>query len=1013
MKMLKKLPTWVLYTILFAIIVAVFGWTFYLTDRSLIWSMDGIAQHYPILVNFRELLVNFLAHPSHGLTHWSVDLGLGADQLTSFSYYVIGDLFNYLIVFFPKGQIEFGYGVLVLLRLYCAGLAFLVYLHNFHLRKISRLISTLTYTFSSFALYAGMHHAFFLLPLIFFPLLAAGIERVLRHQSSWLLCGAVFITFLSNFYFAYMLGLGCLIYVTLRSLMVRKARWFHWGRFFLRLTVTVGLGMLAAAVLFIPTMLYAFQSTRITGDFANGYRLYPLSYYLNLPSKLLGLGGPFSFWLIIGLSGISLYALVYVLLHFKRYRYLNVALLLVGAGLCLPAVSAIFNAFASPSNRWLALALLPVGLATAIFVNHLTRLTRRDVLTLGISTLGLLVLIWASQGFLFRLQRHDVIEYVLLFGLLACCWLARDDHWNPRTLYLSVLTIVTLNLIALGLGYYSPNNSGFSRGMLRQQSAAHYTQNYYDGADHYVTKRLGNARTSIGPRYHYFPLERAHTFNIDYFNASSNLPLNLQTHDIASYLTLENGFVGQLEQAIRNNQFTPNDPVAQNDYRSTMLSLMGVKYLFLNSAQRHYRLPAGFKIIKNQRHEPRLFKNQNQLRPADQATGTILAQNQNALPLLYSQRTAIHPATWNRLGPVEKEQSQLQGAVVASPGNRVRTITPRQTSKSLAYTTNLDDQDWITTFDQLATSKWGQDANRTTTPDQHYTSKARAKDVLSANDQRKRAVQHQNRTGLHELNTDVLGKPQPVTLKLKHPAATRNTELYLELDGIHASASSPAEQQHQAQNQAWLRNQSPSPMDHLNEWRQGLQTSNNGSFKLTAHTTGMSNAVTQLGTDELSNYVPKRNAVLNLGYAPKARSTITLHYQGASRLRFNRVRVIAVPMGKAYQQRLHQLQTQRLRHIKLTPNQITGTSKQPRPTVLTTSIPYSKGWQLFVDNHPVATQRVNTGFVGGIIPAGTHQIRLQYRTPGLGLGLLLTLISGILVLGIGFLSWLLKHRKHS
>ncbi|USS90538.1 YfhO family protein [Fructilactobacillus carniphilus] len=1008
MEKLRKIPVWVSYTFFFAVIIAVYWWTFHLTNRSLIWSLDGIAQHYPILVNFRNLLTHFLTHPSQGLTHWSFNIGLGADQLTSFSYYVVGDLFNYLIVFFPKNQIELGYSVLVLLRLYCAGLAFLFYLNCFRFRKVSRLISTLTYTFSSFALYAGMHHAFFLLPLIFFPLLAAGIERILQQRSWFPLFLAVLITFLSNFYFAYMLGLGCLVYVGIRFLMLRKTPGFKWFRSLLQLTGTVVLGILAAAVLFIPTMLYAFQSTRLTGAFANGYWFYPPNYYLNLPSKILGLGGPFSFWLIIGMSGISFYAVVYVFAHFKRYRYVTMALILVGIGILFPAVSATFNALASPSNRWLALALLPLGLATAIFADHLTRLTRRDLLTMGISTVILLFLLWGSRGFLLRLQRHDVVEYLLLLTLLALFWLAKDYHWRPRTIYLSVLGIVTVNLMALGLGYYSPNNSGFTKGMLATTNAATYTQHYYDGANNYVKQRLGNYRTSIGPRYHYFPDDRNNSLNTDYFNASSNAPMNLDTHDIASYLTVENGYVGNLERAVRNNQFTPNDPVAQNDYRSTLSALMGVKYLFIRSEKAHHSLPAGFQIVRDHKREPLLFAQQNPMLPPDQQQGTVLAENRNALPLMYNQTRAIAPATWNRLNPVEKEQALLAGTVVDSA--KIKPAKLRPTAKSLSYTTHFDQEDWITTPKQLAESEW---AKPDATFSVHHPTKQQLDRVLTANQQRQTALQQQNRQGLHELKTDVWGKHQPVTIKIKRPQTTKQTELYLELEGIQASGPSATEQNQVEKNLALVRNQPLTGMNRLNEWRKNLQTANNGSFKLIAKTKGMSNAVTQLGTDELSNYVPKHSALLNLGYSSKVRSKITLTYQGVDQINFKRARVIAVPMKQNYTRQIRQLQKQRLRHIQQTSNQITGINNQPRTTVLTTSIPYSTGWQLHVDNRPVTTKRVNDGFVGGIIPAGKHRVTLQYHTPGLLIGSILTMISGILVLGISLITWLIFKRKHA
>ncbi|USS88244.1 YfhO family protein [Fructilactobacillus hinvesii] len=1010
MEKLRKTPVWVSYTVIFAVIIAAYWWTFHLTNRSLIWGLDGIAQHYPILVNFRALLTHFLTHPTQGLTNWSFDLGLGADQLTSFSYYVVGDLFNYLIVFFPKSQIELGYGVLVLLRLYCAGLAFLFYLNSFRFRKISRLISALTYTFSSFALYAGMHHAFFLLPLIFFPLLAAGVERVFKNRSWFPLFLAVLITFLSNFYFAYMLGLGCLVYVGLRGLMLRGQPHFHWWRSLAKLTGTVLLGILASAILFIPTILYALQSTRLTGAFANGYWFYPANYYFNLPSKILGLGGPFSFWLIIGMSGISFYALIYVFSHFKRYRYLNVAFILIAIGICLPAVSATFNALASPSNRWLALALLPLGLATAIFTDHVSHLTRKDILIMGISTVVLLVLLWGSKGFLLRLQRHDVVEYLLLFALLTLLWLARDYHWRPKVIYASVLALVTVNLIALGLGYYSPNNSGFARGMLPKGSAAGYTHNYYDGAETYVKKRLGNYRTSIGPRYHYFPDDRQRSLNTDYFNASSNVPMNLGTHDIASYLTVENGAVGKLERDVHNNQFTPNDPVAQNDYRSTLSALMGVKYLFVRSQKQHHSLPAGFKLLEKRDHQPLLFPNQNPLLPPNQAEGTILAENRNALPLMYSQTQVITPKTWNQLNPLDKEQSLLTGAVVpgATPG--IRQVQPQSQQRSVTYATKLEKEDWITTPDQLATSSLGKTAPSFNT---RYPSQQQLNQVLTDNQHRQLDLQQQNRTGLYELNTDVWGKHHPVTLKLKQPQLTKHAELYLELDGIKASAPSATEQQNIAHRLAIVKNQPLTGMDRLTAWRQNLQTDNNGSFKLVAKTKGMSNAVTQLGTDELSNYVPKHNALLNLGYSSKSRSEVTLNYEGVSQIKFKRARLIAVPMKKAYTQQIRQLQNQRLRHIQIAKNQVTGISDQPRASVLTTSIPYSTGWQLKVDGKTVPTKQVNDGFVGGIIPAGKHHVALQYRTPGLFVGSIITGISGILVLGISLITWLIFKRKHS
>lgn len=82
----------------------------------------------------------------------------------------------------------------------------------------------------------------------------------------------------------------------------------------------------------------------------------------------------------------------------------------------------------------------------------------------------------------------------------------------------------------------------------------------------------------------------------------------LGTHDIASYLTVENGYLGKLEQTLQNNQFTQNDPVAQNDYRSSLENLMGVKYMFVRSQRQSKSLPNGFKLVKDHKNSLNCLK---------------------------------------------------------------------------------------------------------------------------------------------------------------------------------------------------------------------------------------------------------------------------------------------------------------------------------------------------------------------------------------------------------------------
>lgn len=999
MQKIKNIPAWLAYTLLFFLISACFIWTFYLTGSSLIWSFDGIAQHYPILLQFHDLLINFITHPGHGITNWSFNIGLGANELTSYSYYVTGDLFNYLIILFPQSQLELGYGLLVLLRLYCAGLAFLCLAKRFQFKKYSLIISSITYTFSSYALYAGMHHAFFILPLIFFPLLVLGIEKAIHGESIVPLTLAVFITFLSNFYFAYILGLGCLIYVIIRSVSVRKQSWFSWKKSFLKLIGATLLGILLASVIFIPTIIYALTSTRIGNTFANGYLLYPLSYYLNLPGKVLGLGGPFTFWLIIGLSGISFLAVVYLFSHFKKYGALATGITVAFIGFLLPGFSAIFNALASPSNRWESLVLLPIGLATAIFCDHITQLTKRDLAVLASSSVVLIILIWLANGFLLKAYRHDFSEFLLLFTLVGVLFAHSVFKWKPKTLKAGVLAVVTVNLVALGLGFYSPDSSGYSNGMLKQNVAKNYVQNYYDGAEKMVKKELGNYRTTIGPRYHYFPDSRANFINADFFNASSNIPMFLGTHDIASYLTVENGFVGKLEQLIQNNQFTPNSPVMQNDYRSSITSLMGVKYMFINSDEAHRNLPFGFELMRNQNHHLLFFPGVDQLMGAKQR-GTLIAKNHNAMPLMYTQNQTITTNQLEKLAATDREQSLVYAANLDKPIAGIKTLEDPNYSQKLSYRVKFDADKTLTSQKQLDKSAYAADEQSYSNQNINYINKNQLDKLFAKNKQTIDNLERKNKHGLTLLTKDQIGAKVPASLKINDPELTQNAELYLELDGIEGRNNSDAQEAQIEQNKNSLKQKFTTKLDLLDNWRKNLLTYHNGSFILTASTKGMNNAVTQLGTDELSNYLPKKQALLNLGYSTTARKQINLKFTGVDQINFKHARIIAVPFKPDYQAQIKQNQANGLSNISVKQNRVTGTSHNSEKTILTTSIPYSKGWKLTVNGKPTETQVVNQGFVGAVLPKGTNHVAFTYQTPGGHLGLFLSLATGC----IGFLS---------
>lgn len=76
---------------------------------------------------------------------------------------------------------------------------------------------------------------------------------------------------------------------------------------------------------------------------------------------------------------------------------------------------------------------------------------------------------------------------------------------------------------------------------------------------------------------------------------------------------------------------------------------------------------------------------------------------------------------------------------------------------------------------------------------------------------------------------------------------------------------------------------------------------------------------------------------------------------------------------------------------------IQGTVTMNAGGVLLTSIPYDKGWKLYVDGEVTPVKTVNVGFVGADLGAGTHELRLVFCPKGLILGTIVSLVTFVLL----------------
>lgn len=212
-----------IYTILFLVVCTiVFSW-YFLTGRTLIWQGDGWTQHYRALVYYakylRTILRSIIYEHRLVVPQWDFSLGEGNDILQTLHYYVMGDPFAFFSVLVPTRFLHVYYDFMVLFRMYLAGVAFsCLCFHQKRMGRCAVMAGTLTYVFCYWAIYNAARHPYFLNPMIYFPMLVMGIERILRKEKPYLFILSVGLSAVSNFYFFYMLSLLTALYAVIRLL---------------------------------------------------------------------------------------------------------------------------------------------------------------------------------------------------------------------------------------------------------------------------------------------------------------------------------------------------------------------------------------------------------------------------------------------------------------------------------------------------------------------------------------------------------------------------------------------------------------------------------------------------------------------------------------------------------------------------------------------------------------------------------------------------------------------------
>lgn len=933
-----KFPFFLIYTVIFGFMLWVVFRYFWENGRTFVWAQDGWKQHYRALLYYskwlRELFSRlFITHDFH-LPSYSFSIGYGADILTTLHYYAIGDPLTLFCVFVPESAMLHFYELLIMLRIYLAGISFACYC--FYRKKTSMyavLAGTFVYIFCGYTLFAGVRHPYFLNPMIYLPFLFLGVEKLWREKKpGWFIAG-VFISAVSNFYFFYMIVLLTVLYVAFRLVSVyRRAQWREAVGKVLQLAGYALVGVSLGAVILLPVVAMFLGNSRL----GTGYQFdfwYSSKYYKAFLPDLLTAASPGK-WTRLGYAVIFVPAVVMLFLDIfknivRRFKKLppttqkdlvgeadapfgrGISKGALGAGfllltlfLLIPAAGYALNGFAYVANRWVwGYSMLVAFIVVAMWDEMVRAAPKKFLFVVSISAAYMLSCMILRKNISAAGKLNLNISMILLICCLACLLCASlanarrqkrgmsfQDGKIPFICQTALLVLTLASIGGMADCQYSENGGNYIADFKLRDN---FQKNV-------AVSETGPVAEASGEEVEFF------RYTGRKFTANSSLGSPFSGTQF--YWSLANGLIW--------NYFVEQDLLEVSSFnyqalddRAALCALAGVKYYVAGKGGEAY-VPYGYEKVELSQKYIKKYE---------------VYRNPLALGLGYTYKNYILEEDYKAMDPLSRQEAMLLGLVLPDAGG-------------------------VDGFSARTVYKTAQEIDFA----MDFSEKQIVRDGTSFHVKKKGA----------KLNFTFEGLPE--------------CETYLVLTGL----------------------------DY--DWADGNDVLQSMILSVSAQDEDgkMLEKTFRYKGASYMFYAGQHDYIINLCYsdAKKVSATLTFPKKGVYHL--EQVKVVCQPLG-LYEDAVRELGREKLVNTNLhndnsvaATNYVTGEITLSTPKLLALAIPYSDGWEAYVDGKKQKLLRANTMYCALALEAGSHSIELRYRTPGLAAGFAISLCGVIVLSGL-------------
>lgn len=295
------------------------------------------------------------------LSWWSFNFGIGTSILSYGE--LIFDPFNIILLLMPIRYLHYGILIVSILKIFCAGIIFYLYILKIGVKEYAALIVSLAWAFSGYIILWGQHYQFATM-IVLFSFIMLAYEYWFQDNNKLLLVLSIGLLAMNSPYWMYMVSIYLFIYSIFRYLYTYEFKLNDYVKYMFNFFTEYILGLGVGCILFLPRCYLLLNSPRINNiNFKIPLLWDRFSFFSALTrvfsNNLIGTYdyfGASDYYGILILSSTILSVLItpqiYLYLKNKNKKVFVANSLLFITLLIFPFASVAFNGFKTITTRW-------------------------------------------------------------------------------------------------------------------------------------------------------------------------------------------------------------------------------------------------------------------------------------------------------------------------------------------------------------------------------------------------------------------------------------------------------------------------------------------------------------------------------------------------------------------------------------------------------------------------------------------------------------------------------------